>query len=214
MYDYSTLKSCYFQGKTSLFLRSLESATKYYSPPPSKIYFLYKIFQPQYLSVKESLSRQGIDVEFSQATDFGEEELKEIASAEKGEIMVCIDDATVSTGKSKRLSHAFTVARHFKVSLVLFWHSLFAGTPEGRLISLNTKYFFLLSSPRLSHQVSTLASQIGMRKTLVAAYNEICNAPYAYILLDLSVTTPGFLRVRSSVFGEKGEIQMVYVSGL
>jgi len=159
---------------------------------------------------KEKLAKQGISIEFSQAREFGEKDMKDAAATIDGQFIVAVDDSTVSTGKSSSLAHLFTIARHYRCSLVLFWHSLFSATPQGRLISLNTAYFFLLSSPRMIQQIGNLGTQLNNRKTLLSAYSDACQTPYGYVLLDANVRTPHFLRIRSRVFDhEKPEI--VYV---
>ncbi len=151
-------------GKTSLFFRSLENAEENYYPVPSVIYFLYNCFQSNYLEIKGKLSRQGIRIEFSQASDFGEEDLKKISESSEGQIIVALDDATVTSTKSQKIAHMFTVCRHMRISLILFWHTLFANTPHARLISQNTSYTFLLSSPRMANSVGTLGGHMNMRK--------------------------------------------------
>ncbi len=198
-------------GKTSLFLSSLTSASTNYNPPPSMVYFLYNIFQPSYLEIKEKLMREGIQVEFSQAGDFCEEDLKTLSLKTDGQIIVAIDDATISTSKSRKIAHLFTVARHYRTSMCLFWHVIFANSPESRIISQNTAYFFLLSSPRMLTQVGTLGGQLHMRKAVLSAYLEATNKAYGYILLDLCVSTPGFMRIRGNVFSKP---QSVYIKAV
>ncbi len=196
-------------GKISLFLSSLVSAAENYNPTPSMVYFLYNIFQPSYLEIKEKLLREGIQVEFSHSADFGEEELKAVSLSTEGQIIVAIDDATISTSKSAKIAHLFTIARHYRTSMCLFWHVIFANSPESRIISQNTAYFFLLSSPRMLTQVGTLGGQLHMRKAVLAAYLEATSKPYGYILLDLSVSTPSFMRIRGNVFSKP---QSVYIN--
>lgn len=200
-------------GKTSLFFKSLEEAASNYTPTPSKVYFLYQKFQSTYLDIKKKLEAQGISAEFSQAAEFGEEELREISTSTDGQILVAIDDSTIQTSNSEKIAKLFTIARHFRVSIVLFWHTLFCGTSQSRLISQNTSYFFLLGSPRMSQSIGTFGSQINLRKALLAAYAEVCKKPYGYVLVDLNIQTPHFLRVRTNVFTQD-KPHLVFVPSL
>lgn len=158
---------------------------------------------------------QGVAVDFIQASiEIDEVVLKKFSESTAGQIIVAIDDSTIASSKSTNIAHLFTIARHYRCSLVLFWHVLFAGTPQSRIISQNTTYFFLLSSPRQNQQVKTLGSQIDRRKELAAAYNEIIKTPHNYVMVDLNVNTPDFLRIRSKVFkdvSDKYSVQEVYV---
>lgn len=171
---------------------------------------MYQCFQQDYLIMKQKLANQGIDVEFTQAAELSETELQNISDSCLGQIIIAIDDSTMASSKSKTLSHLFTVSRHYRCSLVLFWHTLFLATPESRIISQNTGYYFLLNSPRMTHQVANLGTQLNMRKLLVSAYANVVQKPFGYLMVDLRVATPSFLRLRTSLFDEK--IQYVYVS--
>ena len=111
---------------------------------------------------------------------------------------MAIDDATMQTTASKELAHLFTVARHYNVSLVLFWHIIFAPTPASRIIAQNVGYYFLLNSPKMQQQVAILGSQIGLRRALQSAYDMEMQKPYGYILVDLA-TNIKHLRIRADI---------------
>ncbi len=126
---------------------------KNYNPPPGKIYFLYQQFQKCYMEIQEKLLIQGIKIEFVQASEFSEQDFKTIAQENPNmEIMVCVDDSSMSTSKSSTLAHLFTVSRHYRISIVLFWHMLFPNTPQSRIIHQNHELFL---SPVISTNVQT-----------------------------------------------------------
>lgn len=182
-----------------------------FNPPPSDVIILYKCFQPGYLELKQTLTEQGVNSEFIQSSTLTESDLKSFCENSSGQVMIAIDDSTMTTSRSDAIAHLFTVARHFNCSIFLFWHTLFAGTSQARIISQNTCYFLLMSCPRLLHQVGSLGSQIGRRKDLITAYKDAVSSPYSYVLLDLHVRTPDQLRIRSKVFHHEGPVQIVYV---
>ncbi len=182
---------------------------KNYNPPPGKIYFLYQQFQKCYVEIQEKLLIQGVKIEFVHASEFSEQDFKTISQENPNmEIMVCVDDSSMATSKSSTLAHLFTVSRHYRISIVLFWHLLFPNTPQSRIIHQNTSYFFLLSSPRMARQIGIFGSQLNMRKALVDAYEDATKQLYGYILVDLTVNNPKFMQIRGNVFSEP---QYVYV---
>ena len=164
--------------------------------------------------MKQQLEAEGISVQFSQATQLTENDLEELSkSADGGQVIVAIDDNTLGSQKSSEMAHLFTVARHYGCSIVLFWHSLFGGTNPARIISQNTAYFFLLSSPRLLYQVKSLGAQLNMHRLIVDAYNQVLAEPYGYILIDTSVRCPQLLRVRTKVLHQY-KINFVFIPAL
>ncbi len=196
-----------------MFLKSLEIAESIYNTVPSKVLFLYRCFQQSYLETREILGGKGINIEFIQASELTENDLKEISESTKGQIIIAIDDSTITSSKSASLAQIFCTARHYRCSIVLFWHTLFANTAESRIISQNTSYFFLLNSPRLLYQIGSLGSQLNVRKTLLEAYKTVCEKPYGYVCLDVSVACPAFLRIRTKIMGES-PIQTVFIPSL
>ena len=187
-----------FQGKTTLFLRLLEQATSSFNPVPSRIWFLYNCHQPIYEEMHRAMNAMGIDFRLSKTTDLTEENLKSMRST-VGQTMICVDDSTIAVGKSMNMAHLFTISRHYNCSMVLFMHTVFGSQEALRIISLNTAYYFLMSSPRLRGQVGRLGDQLGLRKQLVAAYDQKVSSPYSYLLLDFNVTTPNINRIRDDV---------------
>ncbi len=129
-------------------------------------------------------------------------------------LTIFTDDSTIASSKSEKLSHCFTVSRHYRCSIFLFWHVLFCGTPQSRIISQNSSYFFLLNSPRMSHQIANFGGQLNLRKQLVAAYAETTKTMFGYVLVDVNVKTPSFLRIRTNVFHQEGNVQVVYVPSM
>ena len=192
-------------GKSTLFLKSLQNVEANFNPPPSCVYFLFQCHQSAYLETKQNLLKQGVKAIFTEGDKISLDEIKQISKSNEGQTIIAIDDATLSTTKNEEIAQIFTVCRHFNISLTLFWHVLFPSTPEARIISQNTAYYFLLGAPRIGHQVATLGSQIQLRNVLVSAFQQATEVRYGYLLVDLRVGIPNLLRIRSKVFSEEKE---------
>lgn len=159
---------------------------------------------------KKKLAEKGVTIEFIKSSVFTEDDLKNLASPNGEQTIVAIDDATMTTTTSKELAHVATVARHMNVSLVLFWHLIFANSPPARTIAQNVGYYFLLNSPKMQQQVAILGGQIGLRRVLQTAYDMEMQKPYSYIMVDL-VTNHKNLRIRTDVLNE---YQTVFVPSM
>ena len=197
-------------GKTQLFFKSLEDVEANYNPKPAAVYFLYNTHQTLFDEMAVKLESQGVKAAFNQGSHVTENDLRTLSEVSGGgQIILAIDDATVETSKDSQLAQNICVSRHYNVSIVLFWHSLFSPNPASRLISANCRYIFLLASPRILGQVGTLGTQLQMRSVLVSAFKEESKQPYGFVLVDLNATTPHNLRIRSGLF-RNDRFQRVY----
>lgn len=146
--------------------------------------------------------QKDIRIEFIQATVLTEEQMKRLEGTDDyDQCLVAIDDNTTTTTTSKELAHMFTVARHYKISIICFWHLIFASTQPSRVMSQNTGYYILMSSPKMNQQVAILGSQLGIRQVLQDAYDKEMDKPYSYVIVDL-VTNRKDLRVRTNIVDE------------
>ena len=161
--------------------------------------YLYSCFQDSYAEIKRKMALKGIQLEFIQAPILTEEQMKQLQGTDQ--CMVAIDDSTTSTTMSKELAQMFTVARHYNISIVCFWHLIFAATQPSRIMSQNTGYYILMSSAKMHQQVGILGTQLGIRNCLESAYSKEMEKPYSYILVDL-VTNRKDLRVRTDILNE------------
>jgi len=125
-----------------------------------------------------------------------------------GQVIIAIDDGTLSTSGSKTIAHLMTTCRHRKCSIWLFWHGIYFPTAESRIISNNVQSYFIMAADRLTPQVACLGGQLGCRKALISAYNIVKTKPYGYIYLDLHIKTPSELRIRTDILDER---QTVFV---
>lgn len=185
----------------------LENAEKVFEPVPKRVVYLYSSWQDGYSKIKAQLS-ESMNIEFIQASTFTEEQLQEWGGAtDEDQCIVAIDDNTMTTSSSKELAHLFTVARHYQISIVCFWHLIFANTQPSKIMSQNAGYYILMNSPKMQHQIGILGTQLGIHKRLQCAYNKEMEKPYGYILVDM-VTNRNDMRVRTNITDDH---QIVYL---
>lgn len=168
-----------------------------------KITFIQVIisgFQENYATLIDKLAAQGIECEFIEGSIVTEADLDAFADPNGGQTLLIIDDNSIAAASSKEVAQVFTMARHKNCSIVLLLHFIFGHWPSSRIISANTAYFFLLKSPRMAKQVSTLGSQINKQRLLVSAYEREMRKPYGYVLVDLCTNTPEHLRISTNFF--------------
>lgn len=193
-------------GKTRLVLRLLHSIERL-EPVPKLVLFYYDQYQEVYAQLESSLRQRGVNLQLRQGSDV------KICDFEKKthQTLVIIDDATEETASSSHIAKMCTNGRHKNLSLWLIWHTLYSKHPASRLITQNLSYFFFLPSVRLTSQLQTLDSQLGMKGKLISAYKdatESCSLDHRYLLLDLSPNAHSELRLRSQVHED---VQVVYL---
>ncbi len=190
-----------------------------YNPKPAKVIYMYKEFQNALLEVQAEMSKKGVKFECVQAVDMCLEDLAGMTKDVEGQTLVVYDDCTEQTSSSSNIAdiamrgrhkytsihythaHIIIVINSFfrKISLVLLWHTLFPKGPQARLISLNTTYFFLMSSMRIRSQVKTFASQNSLKALPGAFENVLAQEGYGYIMVNLHRECPDFARVRTNI---------------
>ena len=143
---------------------------------------------------------QDIQCDFIEGSLVTEADLEGFSDPNGGQTIIIIDDNSIAAASSKEIAHVFTMARHKNCIIVLLLHFIFGPWPSNRIISNNTAYFFLMKSPRMAKQVSTLGSQIGKQGLLVSAYEREMRKPYGYVLVDLCTNTPDHQRIRTNIF--------------
>ena len=198
-------------GKTQLVMRLLKAADQCFSPVPRTVLLFYDQWQPEYQMLKEQLQLRGIQMKTSQGG--GSLTLDDL-DHQAHQTLVIIDDASEATASSSSIAKIVTNGRHKNLSLWLIWHSLFSKHPASRIISQNVGYIFFLPSARLASQVHGLDGQLRLGGALSSAYSQAVEEPEwsnRYLLLDLTVSTPSALRLRSRVHSPGSQI--LYLQG-
>ena len=120
-----------------------------------------------------------------------------------GQTILLIDDFSEETSSSKAIARIATNGRHKNLSLWLVWHSLFSGQSAARMIVQNVRFAFFLPSPRLGSQLRTFGYQLGMKTSLIWAYEYCVDSKpqdgYRYLLVDMGPSTSSIMRLRSRI---------------
>lgn len=188
-------------GKTVLVKNIVLQSSQLVDPPPGKIIWCYSEWQPQYEDLVDKVQFiEGIpDSKF----------LKEETTVPK---LIILDDLMENV-KKNTLSQIFTKgSHHWNISCIHIIQNLFY---DGlRTSRVNAQYLFLLKNPSDKLQAMNLAKQIFPKNTqyFMEAYENACEQPHGYLLVDLNQNTPETLRLRTRIF--PGQLQVVYVPKL
>ena len=162
-------------------------------PPPERIVFSYKSWQPLY-----DILAQRHDVQFIKGTDI---------PVTKSPTLVIIDDQMSDISDST--VDLFTRGcHHDNLSLVFITQNLFFQDKKFRTASLNCHYLVLFRNPRDNNQIRHLARQMypGKRsQTMIEAFEDATTCtPYGTLVVDLKPSTPDLLRLRSNILPPEG----------
>ena len=126
--------------------------------------------------------------------------------------LLIIDDLMRET--DGRVTDLFTKGSHHdNASVVYVSQNLYNKGKGNRTISLNTYYLVLFKNPRDSAQVVHLGKQIypDRLKYFKESFADATSRPHGYLLIDLKITTPDELRLRTAVFPDKENSTTVYL---
>ena len=186
-------------GKTEWTKRLVQNAASMIVPPPKRIIWCYKEWQPGYKEL------EGV-VEFLDGLP-SFDELKNSADEPK---LLVLDDFMDSLKKDDRLVQLFTRgAHHWSVSCVHICQALFFG--GLRTARINAHYLVVMKSPADKLQITNLAKQMypGKTKHFMEAYQDAVSSPFGYLFIDCSPETPEEHRLCTNVFPT--EYTSVYV---
>ena len=168
------------------------------SPPPQKIVWLYKRWQPLYDVIKTTVSPQ---VEFIQGIPLDLDQDSFINPRIRN--LVILDDLMTSSAKDNRINELFTEGSHHRnMSVIAINQNLFYNKdPTQRR---NCHYLVLFNNPVDQQQVMTLARQMypGDTQRLLRHFKAATSIPYGYLVLDLKPFTSDHLRLRTDVLAE------------
>lgn len=140
-------------------------------------------------------------VEFVRGLD---EDLVSRENLREQRVILFLDDVADEVDE-KLISNLFTkLSHHRNLSVVFLVHNLFyRGLKCYRLLSLNTHYYILKKSVRDETSIATLARQIygkNYKYVLEAYHDAVSSSPWGFLFVDLRVSTPSEMRLRSGIF--------------
>lgn len=168
-------------GKTQIVYKLLQNQSDLFTTPPDKILYCYG----QYQSLFDDIEKQCANVEFYEGLP-SKDIIIAFASKYKSSL-ICIDDLMAECINSSDMQDVFTkYSHHLNMSVIFISQNLYIQGKYSRTISLNLHYIIATKSNRDISQISVLARQTGLRKTLQQAYSDATSIPFGYLLIDLS----------------------------
>ena len=176
-------------GKTTAVLRIIRE--KLIDPMPTKIFYLYGAYQPEFDTWKKDETNPKIM--FIEGLD-----LSVVDRYKEPKLLIC-DDLILQLNKTLA-QHFIAGSSHKNTTTIFISHSLFLNNELYRLISNNSQYLLLFKNKRNFSQVATLARQIlGKRhELLLSAYKYV--KPFDFVLLSFHPLVPEELLVTTDYF--------------
>ena len=189
-------------GKTHFVKRLLELKTEMFSPPARKIIYFYGVWQSLFDDMERNL-----DIVFHKGIPTSD---SSTSLADGDHHIIVMDDLMDDVTNSKDTQNLFTRGSHHRnLTIIYLNQNMYCQGKSARTINLNTHYMVLMRNPRDVSQVSVLAKQTGLGKTLVEAYKECTDIPYGYLLVNLHPQNSFNFKLKSHIFPEEDTI--VYI---
>jgi hypothetical protein len=183
-------------GKTSLVSHILQHLQSLIEPPPERIVWLYKRWQPLYDMIEQTVKPV---VEFIQGIPPGLEQDTFFDPNVRN--LIVLDDLMSVASKDSRITDLFTEGSHHRNLSVLCLNQnlYFSKDPTQRR---NSHYIVIFKSPIDKQQIHTLARQMypGNSEYFMNYFDMATQKPYGYLLVDLKQNTPDNFRLRPNVF--------------
>ena len=185
-------------GKSTFLAKLLEQSQLRIRPPPYRVIWCYKRWQPLYTKMQETIP----GIEFVQGLPSGIQD--EDFLDNRYPTLIVFDDLMKDATSSSQVCELFTEGSHHRnLSVICLVQNLFYQNKESRTLSLNTQYLVVFKNPRDQQQVSVLASQMypGKSGQFLQKFREATQPPFGYLLVDLKQETPENKRLKANIFG-------------
>ena len=186
-------------GKTTWMKHLLQQAESMITPPPEKILWFYKRWQPAYTDLQETVPH----IEFVQGI--------EQWNPDGQPTLYIYDDLMKDTTKNVDVCEMYTEgSHHCNLSVICLLQNLYHHGKENRTINLNTQYIVLFKNPRDQQQVAHLARQMypNNSQSFLDAFRYATKEPYGYLLVDLKQDTADEDRLRTNIIKGVGKRKM------
>ena len=190
-------------GKTTWMKHLLQQAETMIKPPPKKISWFCKRWQPAYSELQEIIPFIEIMQGIGQRDPDGQPTL------------YIYDDHMKDTTKNVDIYEMYTEgSHHCNLSVICLLQNLYHRGKENRTMNLNTQYIVLFKNPRDQQQVAHLARQMYPKNShmLLDAFRDATQEPYRYLLIDLKQDTADKDRLRTSIIKGGGNSKMIQLT--
>lgn len=182
-------------GKTHFCKVILQHCLMMIWPPPERILWLYKRWQPLYDVIKSTVYPS---VEFIQGIPLDLDQDSFIHHRTRN--LVILDDLMSTASKDSRINELFTEGSHHRnLSVIAINQNLYYNKdPTQRR---NCHYMVMFNNPVDKQQIMTLSRQMYPENSqhLLRHFKEATSKPYRYLLVDLKPTTPEHLHMRTDI---------------
>ena len=194
-------------GKSTWVKQLLENAMTMISPPPARIIWLYKRWQPLYTQLQRTVPA----IEFTEGIppDVKEETFLDT----RFPTLIIIDDLMKSATTDQDVCDLFTEgAHHRNLSVICLLQNIFYKAKGTRTMNLNCQYLIIFKNPRDIQQFSILARQMygASWKKFLDVYKEAVSKPYGHLLIDLKQDTPESKRLVKNIFDSQPLMERDY----
>ncbi len=190
-------------GKTTQMLKMLQNNVSLFDPPPERIVYMYRRWQPMYDEMQSTVTPP---IEFVKGIPMDVEQDHYLDSTIPN--LIIMDDLMSVTSKDKRINEMFTTDSHHRnCSVITINQNLYySKDPTQRR---NCHYLILFNNPVDKLCIMTLGRQMypNNSKYFVRHFEEAVSKPYGYLLVDLKSTTPEHLRLRGNALNESESIR-------
>ena len=183
-------------GKTFWLYKLLQNKDIMFVSPPNNIRYCYSVWQNVFDDMENELN-----VTFLEGLP-SVEHIKDIFDGKHN--LIYLDDLQHEVSNNKEIEKLFTqLSHHNNLSVIYINQNLYYQGKCARTMNLNTAYTVMLKNPRNIQQAALLGMQIGMRKVLKEAYQDVNKKQYGYLIVDLSPKSNEKYRLRTNVFPDE-----------
>ena len=193
-------------GKTTWMKTLLLNKNNVIFPPPDRIVWIYKRWQPLYDGLQRQIPKmqfiQNIPLEMNDDSFF---DIKE-------RTFVIIDDMMKDATENKNVCEMFIEgAHHRNLSVACIMQNLFNKGKGNRTMNLNTQYLVVFKNPRDQLQITALARQMfpGNSRKLMDVYQRAVEEPHGSLLIDFKQSTPESQRLLPNVLKSRSDQKKV-----
>ena len=184
-------------GKSCWMNNLLERARTMIKPPPERIIWCYKRWQPLFSDMQRNIG----NIIFVQGLP---ENLNDDSFVDtRYPSLIVIDDLMRDATNSKDVCELFVEGSHHRnISVACIMQNAFSRGKENRTMSINSQYVVLFKNPRDQLVPMTFARQMYPNNIgkFMKKYTEATKRPYGYLFIDLKQNTPEEGRLNTDIF--------------
>jgi hypothetical protein len=190
-------------GKTTIVKKIIENHQSLFDNPPTSIHYCYSQWQDTYTY----LMKLGV------VFHLGLPDVKQFEHNKSRSTLLIMDDLMQESSNSEEVGNIFThYCHHWNLSCIQICQNLFyKGLRNSRI---NYQYLILMKNPADKLQATNLAKQIypGTTFYFLESLRDATSNPFGYLVVDLTVSCPENVRLRTNIFPDEFPMIVYYPS--